>query len=347
MSESATARMVSLAVTIDGMTVGGAIELELVQCGHFSADRFRVVFATGAVPGGAGYFAALGSGVVSVGVGVGVGVGIGIGIGGGFLAGIGAGGGALLVGQIDNVAVDFGRGQAVVSGRDLSARLIDAEVTESFANQTASQIASQFAADAGLAAAVTATSTPVGQYYELAHTRTALALHSRHMTRWDLLAGLALTEQFALSVTGTTLNFAPVTDAVQTVLHYGQDFISLVVDRAVGLGTPKVTVASWNPKSKQAVSSSVGSSGGVTLVRPNLTQGEAAQLASAHQAELAAQAVLLRGSMPGDLSLMPGSVFVLAGTGTGFDTSYRIRTIERHVDVIGGFVQRFEALQVI
>lgn len=337
MSESATARMVSLAVTIDGMTVGGAIELELVQCGHFSADRFRVVFATGAVPGGAGYFAGLGSGVVSVGVG----------IGGGFLAGIGASGGALLVGQIDNVAVDFGRGQAVVSGRDLSARLIDAEVTESFANQTASQIASQFAADAGLAAAVTATSTPVGQYYELAHTRTALALHSRHMTRWDLLAGLALTEQFALSVTGTTLNFAPVSDAVQTVLHYGQDFISLVVDRAVGLGTPKVTVASWNPKSKQAVSSSVGSSGGVTLVRPNLTQGEAAQLASAHQAELAAQAVLLRGSMPGDLSLMPGSVFVLAGTGTGSNTSYRVRTIERHVDVIGGFVQRFEALQVI
>jgi len=339
MSDSMTARMVSLAVTIDGMPVSGAIELELLQCGHFSADRFRVVFATGGMPGGAGYFAGLGSGLVSISVGIGAGSGL--------LSEIGVGGAPLLVGQIDNVALDFGRGQAVVSGRDLSARLIDAEVTESFANQTASQIASGFASEAGLAAAVTATATPVGQYYELAHTRTALALHSRHMTRWDLLAGLALVEQFALSVTGTTLNFAPVTDGVQTVLQYGQDFLSLVVDQAVGLIAPKVTVTSWNPKSKQAFVSSVGTSGGVTLVRPNLTQGEVAQLASAHQAELAAQAVLLRGSMPGELSLVPESVFVLAGTGTAFDSSYRIRTIERHVDVSRGFVQRFEALQVI
>lgn len=339
MSDSMTARMVSLAVTIDGMPVSGVIELELLQCGHFSADRFRVVFATGGIPGGAGYFSGLRSGLVSISVGIGA--------GGGLLSEIGVGGAPLLVGQIDNVALDFGRGQAVVSGRDLSARLIDAEVTESFANQTASEIASGFASDAGLAAAVTATTTPVGQYYELAHTRTALALHSRHMTRWDLLAGLALVEQFALSVTGTTLNFAPVTDGVQTVLQYGQDFLSLVVDQAVGLIAPKVTVTSWNPKSKQAYASSVGTSGGVTLVRPNLTQGEVAQLASAHQAELAAQAVLLRGSMPGELSLVPGSVFVLAGTGTAFDSSYRIRTIERHVDVSRGFVQRFEALQVI
>lgn len=330
MSETVTSRAVSLAVAIDGVPVTGVERLELLQVGYFSADRFRVQIATGATPGGAAYFAALEDGTVTIGIGLG-----------------GIAGGSALTGQIDNVAVDFAAGQVVLSGRDLSARLIDAEVGQSFSNQTASQIAAGFAADAGLAANVMATQTPVGQYYELAHTTTGLGLHSRHVTRWDLLASLAGLEQFAVSVTGTTLNFGPVAQTVPMLLTFGQDLIELVVDRALGLIAPKVTVSSWNPKLKQAFSGVAGSAGGVTLVRPNLTQAEVDQLAVARQAALAAQAVLLRASMPGELSLGPGSVILLQGTGSTLDASYAIRTIERSVDMRGGFIQRFEAYQVV
>lgn len=324
------ARTISLDVAIDGAPVAGIERLELLQVGHFSAGRFRLQVAANAVPGGAAAFAALQAGTVTIGIGLG-----------------GLASASLLTGQIDNMAVDFAAGQVVLSGRDLSARLIDAEVGQSFSNRTASQIASGFAGDAGLAANVTATRTPVGQYYELAHVTTGLGQHTRHATRWDLLASFARIEQFSLSVTGTTLTFGPQAPSVPLLLTFGQDLVELVVDRALGLMAPKVTVRSWNPKLRQAFSGVAGSAGGVTLVRPNLTQAQVDQLAMAHQAELAAQAVLLRATMPGELSLVPGGVVLLQGTGSVLDAAYMVRTIERSVDMRQGFMQRFEAHQVV
>ncbi|MDD2878006.1 MAG: hypothetical protein PHT60_13595 [Acidiphilium sp.] len=331
MFDTVGSRSIAVGVAIDGVPVAGVERLELMQCGHFAADRFQVWLATGATLGGAALFAGLQAGIVTITIGLGS---------------AGLAGEPILTGQIDNVAVDFGTGHVVLSGRDLSARLIDAEVAQSFANQTASEIATAFAADAALETNVTATSTPVGQYYELAHMRTGLGLHTRHVTRWDLLAGFAAFEQFSLSVTGTVLNFGPPALRAPMLLTFGRDFLSLVVDRALGLVTPKVTVTSWNPKLKQSFSQSSGTAGGVTLVRPNLTQAEVDQETTAQQAALAAQAVLLRASMPGELSLGPDGVILLQGTGTSLDASYVVRTIERSVDMRQGFIQRFEALQV-
>ncbi|MCW8307738.1 hypothetical protein AruPA_11870 [Acidiphilium sp. PA] len=335
LASAVMARPVSLTVAIGGVPVAGAERLELLQCGHFAADRFRVMLAAGATPGGAAVFSGLQGGTVT----------IAIGLGGGVVPGD-----PILTGQIDNIAVDFGAGHIVLSGRDLSARLIDAEVGQSFANHTASQIAEAFASEAGLAANVTATTTPVGQYYELAHMRTGLGMHTRHATRWDLLAGLAALERYSLSVIGTVLTFGPPAPTPPSLVMFGRDLLTLVVDRAFGLVAPPVTVTSWNPKLKQRFSTTAGPSGatagGVTLVRPNLTQAEVNREAAARQAALAAQAVLLRASMPGELTMVPDSLFTLQGTGTEFDTSYVVRTIERSIDIREGFVQRFEALQV-
>ncbi len=328
---AARSRAISLVVTINGAPVTGIERLELVQCGHFAADRFRVWVTTGATPGGAATYASLQAGIVTIGIEIGA---------------LGVAGSPLLTGQIDNIVVDFSSGHVVLSGRDLSARLIDSEVVQSFSNQTASQIATIFAADAGLDANIKATSTPVGQYYELAHMRTGLGLHTRHVTRWDLLASFAAIEQFSLSVTGTILNFGPPTASAPMLMTVGQDFLSLMVDRALSLVEPKVTVSSWNPKSKQSFSGSLGTTGGVTLVRPNLTQAEVNQEVTAQQTALAAQAVLLRASIPGELSLAPGSTILLQGTNTSLDQTYVVRTIERSVDMHKGFIQRFEALQV-
>lgn len=325
MSDILAGNRVSLSIAVDGVTIPGAERLELWQCGHFSADRFRVLLAIGALPDGAAFYAGLQAGTVTIGIDT---------------------GDPILVGQIDNVSLDFSAGQAILAGRDLSARLIDAEIGQVFSNRTASEIAQDFAIDARLSANVTATTTPVGQYYELAHIRTGLGAHTRHMTRWDLLASLAGVERFSLSVTGEILNFGPAAGVAPAMLTYGRDLLALSVDRALGLIMPKVTAKSWNPKLKQAFSGSAGNTGGITLIRPNLTQAEVGRFAEARQAELAMQAVLIKATVPGELRLRPDSPVLLQGTGTELDGRYIVRTVERIVDMHEGFVQSFEAARV-
>ena len=331
MSEFAGGRAVSASVSVDGVPIPGVERLEVIHGGGFSASRFSVGFALGGA--GAAFHAGLGGSVVTIAIGLDA-------------PGAQSGGAVtLLTGQIDNVAIDFAHGESIVSGRDLAARLIDAEMTASYSNQTASDIASAYAGAAGLAAAVTSTSTPVGQYYELAHVRTGLGLHGRHPTRWDLLASLAVIEGFGLSVRGTTLNFGPVAPPVPVPLIYGQDLIDLRIDRSIPLSAPKVTVSSWNPRAKAVFRHSHGKDGNVTLIRPNLTQRDVDAMAQRRQADLAAQSVLVHATLPGELALMPDAVVALEGTNTALDGQYRIRAVERRVDMHHGFTEEIEAIR--
>lgn len=333
MSEFAGGRAVSVTVSVEGVPIPGVERLEIIHGGGFSASRFSVGFALGGA--GAAFHAGLGGSVVTIAIGLDT---------PGRLSG---GAVTLLTGQIDNVAIDFSRGESIVSGRDLAGRLIDTEVTESYANQTASDIAAIYAAAAGLAAEVTSTSTPVGQYYELAHVRTGLGLHGRHPTRWDLLASLAVIEGFSLSVVGTTLNFRPVTAPLPVSLIYGQDLIDLRIDRSIPLSAPKVTVASWNPRAKAVFRQSHGKEGNVTLIRPNLPQRDVDALAQRRQADLAAQSVLVHATLPGELALMPGGLVALEGTNTVLDGQYRIRAVERRIDMHHGFTEDIEAIRAL
>jgi len=50
--------------------------------------------------------------------------------------------------------------------------------------------------------------------------------------------------------------------------------------------------------------------------------------------------------MPGELTLTPRSMIALNGTGTAFDQSYFVDTIERRIGVGCGFVQRVRAKNV-
>ena len=164
MSDAVAMRVIGLSVVINDVPIAGATGLDLFQSGAFSADRFVLSMAFSADTG-ASYYIGLSASLISISI----------------IFGVGAGS-TLIVGQIDNVTIDFNLQVAQLSGRDLSARLIDAEVNQSFANQTASDIATSFALAAGLVPNTLPTKTPVGQYYELAHTRTALGLHTRNTT---------------------------------------------------------------------------------------------------------------------------------------------------------------------
>lgn len=304
----------------------GVVALQIDSVGYFAAARFEVAFALSGTAD-AGYFSGLGAAQVTLEVALG---------GFGYVT--------LLTGQADQVRVDLARNIAELRGRDLSALLIDAEISETFANQTASEIANAMAERYGLTPNVSATQTPVGQYYELDHARNALGLHSRSTTAWNLLAALAQIEGFGLSVVGTELNFGPMAAGIPVAVT-PQNFIALGFDRVFVL-PQAVTVKSWNSRSKAAVSQSQGDGTGTVVIRPNLTAAQATSLATNHLAALASHEVMLEGEMPGDLTLMPGMQLQMAGTNSMFDQNYTVLSVTRRLRDHVGFVQAVRACGV-
>ena len=314
-------------VTVDGVVVPGASFVEIESLAYFSADRFRVDFAIGAAGlTSTSYFAALQAQTIEIELALGA---------GGFRS--------MLVGQIDNVRIDLLKNIATLRGRDLSARLIDSEISETFVNQTSSQIARTIAMRQGLLPQVTATATPVGQYYELDHARYALGVNARATTEWNLLVWLAQMEAFSLSVTGTTLNFGPPTPAPPAFLRPA-DLLALTLDVATTIPTQAV-VKSWNSRNKIVVSGTAGTASGMstTLVRPNLTAAQADAMASAHLSTLGQHGTILTATMPGELTLTPNAGIVLGGTNSAFDQSYTIDAVSRSIDGRAGFTQVIRA----
>lgn len=311
-------------LSIGGMPVAGVVAVEVESVGYFAADRFSVICA---LAGQIGYFAALGKQDVTLEV-----------------AADGVGFVPLLVGQLDHVRLDVARNEVVLAGRDLAARLIDAEIAETFANQTASEIAETLAGRHGLAANATATSTPVGQYYELDHARSALALHARSTTEWGLLVQLAQAEGFAAWVSGEVLNFGPWPQGVP-MLVTPANFSALTFD-VINVLPGAVTVKSWNSRNKAVVSQSQGTGAGTTLVRPNLTAAQATAAAAAQLAALGQHQVVMSATMPGDVTLRPGMTLALAGTGSALDQSYAVEGVTRRLIAARGFEQQVTAYAV-
>jgi len=310
---------------IGGTAVPGVTFLDVENFGYFAADRFRIGFAIGAAGfATAQFFSSLGLQTMTIEAAL---------SGYGFVN--------LLTGQVDNIEIDFGRNVAVLSGRDLSARLIDAEISIAFINQTASQVATQLAEEFGLTPNVTATSTIVGQYYEIDHARTVMNLHSRNMTAWNLLSSLAYIEGFNLSVTGEELYFGP--PVVTTPLPLGvRNFSSLIADTAVTMPTG-TTVKSWNTRNKKAVMQSAGEGISPVIIRPNLSASQAGSLAAAHLGILSQHKTVLVGTMPADLTTVPGQQIVLSGTDSLFDQTYTVEVIRRSVQARQGFKQIIRA----
>ena len=314
-----------LRVSIGGVVVPGAIETEIESVAYFAADRFRIGFAIGAAAFTTiAYFLGLGLETITIEAA---------------LSGFGYS--TLLVGQIDNIQIDILENKAILTGRDLAARLIDTELSETFVNQTASQIAVTIAQRHQLTPNVTTTEALTGQYYQLDHARTALGVNARVTTEWNLLSTLAQAENFQLSVVGEALNFGPLPLSVPLLLTV-QDFIALTFDSAASLPGGTV-VKSWNCRSKKAIAQSKGAGLMTTLVRPNLTQTQAQALAMNHLATLAQHAVILLGTMPGDLVVMPGMQIELSGTNSTLDQTYTIMEVSRTIDTRHGFLQRIRA----
>jgi hypothetical protein len=345
-----------LRVLVNGVPVTGALRASIESNNHYAADRFEVSLALGADPvANAAFWSTTGFVMLDASVG--------------FVpfyapAGMSPAWTNLISGAVDTVAIDAVSQIVRLSGRDLTAAFVEARTQETFANQTASEIATTLAGRHNIAAVVTPTTTPVGRYYQLEHDRITLDQFSRATTEWNLLVWLAEREGFDVFVQGATLYFQPPAPLAPPALvlsaaasEFGAANVTdLRMERSLTLaGDIAVTVKSWNSRLQSAFNQTVTSTGVSSLgsqgatpqtyvfVRPNLTPDEALKFAEAKLAELTLHEKVIIARMPGELTLTARSVIALAGTGTDFDQSYFIDTLEREISFDSGFIQRIRA----
>lgn len=256
----------------------------------------------------------------------------------------------IITGQVDDVGFEPARGTIELTGRDLTARLIDTKTSENFSNQTASQIATTLAGRRGLKPVVTATTTRVGNYYTQDHVDV-----SQEQSEWDLLVRLAGYEGFDVFVTGTELHFAP--KAAESSDHYALvwtpptdedahpdlNATTLVLGRSLTIAKGvTVEVRSWNAKQKKAFTASwpkaakatkPGQSGSTgqtyKFTVPGLTQDQAQQRAQKLYAQIVQHIATLSADLPGDALLSCSKAIAVRGTGTAFDQTYFPDSVHR------------------
>ncbi len=350
-----TVRAPRLRLLVGGVVVQGVTEAFVATNNHYAADRFTLSLALGADPVATAAFWSEQSYFL-------------IDLQAGFApatAPLGATAWVSLIqGAVDTVRIDALRQTVFLQGRDLTAVFIESRIQQSFANQTASDIATTLAANHNLQAVVTPTTTPVGRYYNSEHDRITLDQFSRATTEWNLLVWLAEREGFDVFVQGTTLYFQPpnanpspaLTLSANPDSAIGANAIDIVMERALTLaGDISVTVKSWSSRQGAAFTQTVTASGVSALgsqgarpqsyvfVRPNLTPDEALRYATAKLQELTLHERVVIAHLPGELTLTPRDMIAITGTGTGFDQTYYIDTIEREIRFDGGFTERIRA----
>lgn len=342
-SSTSTWRAPRLRLIANGEVITGATEAEVISNNYYAADRFNASVALGVDPwAGASFWASEPDILLEV----------------QFSMDGGASFVSLVQGAVDSVAIDPATGVVHLDGRDLTAALIETRTQETFANRTSSEIASLLAQRHNLSPRVTATSTPVGRYYQSEHDRITLDQFSHATTEWDLLAFLARQEGFDVFVQGQTLYFQPATQSggVSVSLR-PPDVLAMRLERSLTLARDiEVEVKSWNSRQNSAFvqrarakgrrgerQSSSGPPQRYVFVRPNLTPDEALKFAQGKLAELTRHERVISVSMPGELTLTPRSLIAVEGTGTEFDQVYYVDVIERRLRQNSGLVQHIRA----
>lgn len=270
-----------------------------------------------------------------------------------------------IVGNVDEVAFDPVARTLTLSGRDLTALLIDAKTAEKWNNQTASEVANTLANRHGLKPVVTSTKGFVGGYYQIDHVVTTCA-----QTEWDLLCWLAQQVQFVVYVKGHELHFEPQPDA-STAPQYPINWVpadsqqtfrsnasQLSFQRTLTVGkTIAVEVRSFNqqqragfrviyPK-KQGSQIKPGEATSPAQLYsynvPNLTLEQATQRAQSIYNDLIKNEMRLTAEMPADNVLDTLHVIPVSGTGTVFDQTYFPHSITRTMSMHEGYRMRIAA----
>ena len=324
-----SSRLPALQVLVAGVPIAGVVEVHVSSDSYMGADRFHLVAAMDAT----GY---------DIWSSENIEVNILLGIDGELQT--------LITGVVDRIDVDVGNRLVVADGRDLTARFIEARTQETFENRTASEIVAALAERRGLMAQATPTLTLVGRNFDGDHAQTTLDQYSSTTTEWDLLARLADAEGFDIWVDGKTLNFAPPYPGLGQTVLTPQDCMELRLERLLPLaGDLQVVVKSWDSRAQETIVQSAGgvsgsaSSRSYVLIRPNMSATDAARLATRTLTQMTQNSRVVTMELPGDVITRPRQSLVLNGTGTDFDGTYVVTSVERRLSFTHGFTQTLQA----
>jgi phage protein D len=265
---------------------------------------------------------------------------------------------SLVLGQVDDVVVEPLTGKLTLSGRDLSARLIDTKISTKFSTRVSSDIVTELAENAGLTPNVTPTTVPAGKYFDSHYAALA-----RTVPAWDVIVFLAQNEGFSAYVSGQTLYFGPspaqsvgltINVARASTGQITSNAKRLSLRRSLTLGQDiSVTVISYHPWDAKAVkatatragrypgASSAARSAETTqsyiIRRPGLTQQQAQQVANSWLQEITRFERLIDLDIEGSPTFGVTQQIQLAGTGTTWDGIYYPQRITRSFSFRGGF----------
>jgi phage protein D len=326
-------------LTVNGIPIPGLIEAEVTNNTHFASDTFHAVLALSELPAAYGpdYWA---NSVYDR-------IGIAAGFAGERLM-------PLILGQVDEIDYDPVRRTITLSGRDLSAPLIDAKTAEKFVNQTASQIAETLADRHGLLSKVQATSTKAGTYYSHEHV-----VLTQEQSEWDLLVYLAEQEGFDVWVTGDRLHFEPSPLPTNPAYKIAWDEAALAsnaldirLSRSQTLARDVIVIVrSWNQKLQRAfkvefrvarLANGEREAGRRAFQTysfnvPNLTRDQCLALAKAKAEEITRHERVLTASLPGDSKLTTRAMIHLVGAGNGWDQLYYPDSVTRRISFEEGY----------
>lgn len=354
MAASSTIRQPRALVKVNGVIVPGWIDWETDNNAFYQADTFRVRFATSMLPASnnASWFSQQTKLLVEI------------------LAGFPANPDkfgenelqSLIVGQVDDLVYNPAETLLELSGRDLTADLIDAKTTEQYRNQTASEVAVTLAKRHNLTPIVIGTTTLTGNYYEIDHAR----LNSQR-SEWDLLSALANEEGMAVYIKGTELHFEPKpqpTDVPyiltwqppntnQNFSQFGGTHISFSRNLTLAKDII-VTYVSMNSKTGKRISKTVSATHNKNTVLAGAAQpiGNAQtyqysvpqdtpegllQKAQAMLKTLSSHELKMDATLPADNVLDISKIIKVEGTGTAFDTIYYPDSIVRSMSIQAGY----------
>lgn len=356
----ATVRQPRGQVKIGGVIIPAWTSWSVDSNSFFSADTFHVTFAASALPEGqsADWFSRQKTLEVEILAG--------------FIASEehpqGTEMHSLIVGHVDDITFNPSTAELELTGRDLSAQLIDNKTsTEAFRNQTASQVAETLAKKYGLTAKITKTTTKVGTYYDQDH----IGLTDQR-SEWDVLTYLASQEGFIALMKGRTLIFAPSPFLEPPKDHYVIDFykgagmvhlngknLSFTRSLTVAKGVV-VTASSFHAKNKKAVTAfypraakSIGAGrakavgGDVQQYKlrlpPNKSVLEVEAAAKKRYLEIIQHEMKLTLDGPADHSLDIQTAIKVQGTGTAFDQVYYPDAITWNMNMDSGYTMSLRA----
>lgn len=346
-------------VKINGTVMPGWLEWDVSNNSHYQSDTFRVTFALSKLPAqyGAAWWASQTGITVEIFAGFPVDPE-------NFTEGQLV---SWIYGNVDDVEYDPVGTQVHLSGRDLTSLFIDTKTTEKWQNLTSSQIATQLAQRHGLTAAVTATSTKAGNFYEIDNAQM-----NDQRSEWDLLTYLAGKEEFVVYVKGQELHFEPKADPAKTTpyLLQWEDYradsdspgfngktIKFSRNLTIARGVI-VVVKSWNAKQKKGFTATwpkiskgitpgtPGPKGGAqtyVFAKPGLTQQQADEMAQNKHREITRHEMKFQATMPADDLLTTTCVVKVDGTGSMFDQVYFPDTVERRMSISEGYAMSVSA----